>query len=114
MNNEKEFKDLPEGWKWVSNLKNILFQQKIMKINQEFLYFLGLIKKELYGKKNIAELSDEEIDALIELTKDIISLIEKETKKVDFWDFEYKQKILKGHIRDLLLEKESIFPNIYD
>ena len=76
--------------------------------------FLGLIKKELYGKKNIAELSDKEIDALIELTKNIISLIEKETKKVDFWDSEHKQKILKGRIRDFLLEKENIFPNIYD
>jgi len=112
-----------ESWENLANeLESLREQLKIGRASEETfgldpkkeMPFLGLIKKELYGKKNIVELSDKEIDALIELTKDIISLIEKETKKVDFWDSEFKQRNLKGRIIDLLLEKENTFPNIYD
>lgn len=60
--------------------------------------FFGLLKQEIYGKKNIENLNDEEINFLVNLTKDIIEIIKKETQIVDFWENCTKQKKLKSYI----------------
>jgi len=66
--------------------------------------FFGLLKKEIYGKKPIEKLSYEEIDFLVNLTRDIIEIIKKEIKVVDFWESYPKQKNLKSYIISHLLE----------
>ena len=48
--------------------------------------FFGLLKQELYGKDLIEKLGKEDIDILVDLTRDSIEIIRKETQSVDFWD----------------------------
>jgi type I restriction enzyme R subunit len=69
--------------------------------------FLGLLKQEIYGKKSIEELRDEEIDFLVNLTRNIIEIIKEEIKIVDFWESDSKQKNLKSYIISHLLEFPS-------
>ncbi|HDK26702.1 MAG TPA: DUF3387 domain-containing protein, partial [Candidatus Atribacteria bacterium] len=76
--------------------------------------FFGLLKREIFGKISAGELKKEDIDFLIDLTKDIVGIIEKEVKSIDFWDNPTKQKRLKSHIiLNLLLpklkEKKEVF-----
>ena len=65
--------------------------------------FLGLLKKEIFGVKNLSELSHEQIDLLVQTTKDILESIKKEVAQVDFWNKIPAQKRLKGHIVSHLL-----------
>jgi len=68
--------------------------------------FFGLLKREIFGKISAGELKKEDIDFLIDLTKDIVGITEKEVKSIDFWDNPTKQKKLKSHIiLNLLLPK---------
>ena len=68
--------------------------------------FFGLLKREIFGKISAGELKKEYIDFLIDLTKDIVGITEKEVKSIDFWDNPTKQKKLKSHIiLNLLLPK---------
>ena len=47
-----------------------------------------------------------DLDFLIDLTKDIVGITEREVKSIDFWDNPAKQKKLKSHIiLNLLLPK---------
>jgi len=65
--------------------------------------FLGLLKKEVFGVKNLSELSQEQIDLLVETTKDILERIKQDTQLVDFWNKIPAQKRLKGYIASHLL-----------
>ena len=65
--------------------------------------FFGLLKQEIYGRKHIEELSNEEIDFLVNLTRDIIEIIKREIKVVDFWESYSKQKKVKSYIVSHLL-----------
>jgi type I restriction enzyme R subunit len=70
--------------------------------------FFGLLKREIYGKLSTDTLSPEEINFLIDLTRDVISLIEKNVKVVDFWDNYTKQKQLRSWlISNILLPRSS-------
>jgi type I restriction enzyme, R subunit len=65
--------------------------------------FLGLLKKEVFGVKSLSELSQEQIDLLVQTTKDILESIKKEVAQVDFWNKIPAQRRLKGHIVSHLL-----------
>jgi len=70
--------------------------------------FFGLLKREIYGKTTTENLSDKDIDLLVSLTRDVIEIIKKEIKVVDFWDSYTKQKRLKSYIiSNILLPKAS-------
>jgi len=70
--------------------------------------FFGLLKSEIFGKKPVSELSDSEIDFLVNTTKDIIEIISRETQYVEFcWENAAKQRRLKSHIVLQLLKKIS-------
>ena len=68
--------------------------------------FFGLLKREIFGKISAGEVKKEDVDFLIDLTKDIVGITEKEVKSIDFWDNPTKQKKLKSYIiLNLLLPK---------
>jgi len=67
--------------------------------------FLGLLKQELFGKKNIRELGNSEINFLVNLTRDIIEIVKKEIQVIDFWENYTKQKKLRSYIISHLLDK---------
>jgi len=67
------------------------------------LPYLGLLKREIYGKKEISELSGEQIDNLVNTTKDLLEIIRREIQKVDFWANPVAQKRLRKYIASHLL-----------
>mgnify|MGYP001108781008 CR=1 FL=1 len=69
--------------------------------------FFGLLKQEIYGKKPIEMLRNEDIDFLIDLTKDVIEIIRREIQVVDFWENYTKQKKLRFYIISHLLKVVS-------
>lgn len=66
--------------------------------------FFGLLKQELFSKVPVEDLSREQIEFLVNLTKDTIEIISRETKSVDFWGNHTKQKALRSHIISHLLK----------
>lgn len=68
--------------------------------------FLGMLKKEIFAVKDLSELNPEDIDNLINATRDIIERVKTDTGIVDFWNNQTKQKQLRTHIASHLL---SIF-----
>lgn len=70
--------------------------------------FFGILKQELYDKKSIDELSESDIDLLIDLTKDVLSIIKQNIAVVDFWENYTKQKQVKAYIiSNILLPNHS-------
>ncbi len=69
--------------------------------------FLFLLKQEIYGKKPIETLSDEDKNLLINLTRDVIEIIKRESQVVDFWGNYTKQKRLKSYIISQILLPKS-------
>ena len=67
------------------------------------LPFLGLLKKEIYGVKDLSELNEEQKDLLVQTTKDILERIKADTTMVDFWNNVPAQRRLKGYIASHLL-----------
>lgn len=67
------------------------------------LPFLGLLKKEVYGVRDLAELSPEQKDNLVRVTKDILERIRADVGMVDFWNNVPAQRRLKGFIASHLL-----------
>lgn len=67
------------------------------------LPFLGLLKREVYGVSDISELSQEQKERLVQITKDILERIKTDTALVDFWSNVSAQKRLKGFITSHLL-----------
>ena len=65
--------------------------------------FFGLLKQLIYGKKSVGELSGEDVDFLISLTKDVVEIINREIQVVDFWESFPKQKRLKSYLVSHLL-----------
>ncbi|MCJ7728520.1 MAG: HsdR family type I site-specific deoxyribonuclease [Sedimentisphaerales bacterium] len=65
--------------------------------------FFGLMKREVFGVRNISDLSREQIDLLVQSTKDILSRITADISLVDFWHNISAQKKLKGFIASHLL-----------
>ena len=69
--------------------------------------FFGLLKREIYNKKPLEMLNNEDIDILVNLTKDVVEIIRRETQVVDFWQSYTKQKNLKTYIISHILLPES-------
>jgi type I restriction enzyme R subunit len=69
--------------------------------------FFGLLKQVIFDKKPIETLSEEDIDLLVNLTKDVIEIINREIQVVDFWDSYTKQKRLKSYIISHILLPKS-------
>jgi type I restriction enzyme R subunit len=68
--------------------------------------FFGVLKMSLFGKEPIENLREENIDLLLELTKDVLSILEREIAVEDFWDNYHKQEHVRGYIiTELLLPK---------
>ncbi len=76
--------------------------------------FLGLLKREIFGKKQITELAQEDINTLLKLTKDIVDIIRREVSTVNFWESYPKQKRLKAHIiNNFLLPQKKKYPILW-
>lgn len=65
---------------------------------REEMPFFGLLKKEIFGKVPVEDLAEDDINLLIDLTKDIVEAIRRNVVVVDFWDNYTKQKQLKSYI----------------
>jgi type I restriction enzyme R subunit len=65
--------------------------------------FLGMLKKEIFEVKDLSELSPEDIDNLINATRDIIERVKTDTGIVDFWNNQTRQKQLRTFIASQLL-----------
>jgi len=77
--------------------------------------FLGLIKQLVFGKTPLKELKEDDINLLVEVTKDAVAIIKREIRYVDFWDNYHKQKRLKSYIiTNILLPKNKENPLLYD
>ncbi len=77
--------------------------------------FLGLLKKEIFGRKQITELREKDINTLLDLTKDIVGIIKSEASAINFWESYPKQKRLKSHIiNNFLLPKRKEYPIIWE
>jgi type I restriction enzyme R subunit len=80
--------------------------------NKEMPFF-GILLKEIYGNKRYDELGQEEIDFLVNLTKEILAQVKTDIRVVDFWESAGKQKELRAYInRKLLLLNKSDFQGI--
>ncbi|WP_028844903.1 type I restriction endonuclease subunit R [Thermodesulfovibrio thiophilus] len=75
--------------------------------------FLGLLKRELFGKEPIEKLNESQIEFLTGLTQDVLSIIREEIKQVDFWESYPKQKRLKSYLISHFIGKISSFSD-YD
>ena len=67
------------------------------------LPFLGLLKREVFGVKDLNELSEDDLQLLIGTTTDILEIVRRETNLVDFWDNYPAQKRLRSYILSHLL-----------
>ncbi|MCM8805626.1 MAG: HsdR family type I site-specific deoxyribonuclease [Candidatus Omnitrophica bacterium] len=66
--------------------------------------FFGLLKQIIFGKEiSIENLGEDEINLLVNLTRDVIEIIKREIASVDFWENYTKQKKLKSYIISHLL-----------
>jgi len=131
---EKHFEEDPELYERFSDLLNKLLEEykqnwealaaELEKLRKEIkkgregeqtfgfdpkkeMPFFGLLKREIYGKKTIQELTEKEIGFLVSLTKDVIEIIRREISVVDFWENYTKQKRLKFYIISHLLDRIS-------
>lgn len=76
--------------------------------------FFGILKMELYGKKQIENLEGEDINFLVSLTKDIVEIIKRESSIIDFWENETKQRRTRSFIISHLLKKSSKNNKIFE
>jgi type I restriction enzyme R subunit len=68
------------------------------------LPFLALLKRELYGKTDLGELTDQERETLISTAADIIEMLRRETQQqVDFWENFGAQKRVRAYIANRFL-----------
>lgn len=63
--------------------------------------FFDIIRREIFGE---LETSDKQLEQVAEMTRDIVSLIQKEIIKVDFWKKDQEIKNLRGYIKKILIE----------
>jgi type I restriction enzyme R subunit len=68
--------------------------------------FFAMLKYELYGNKEFADLKEDDFNALKDLTNDILERFKTDTKAVNFWNNESMQKTLRTHIITKLITPE--------
>ena len=60
--------------------------------------FFGVLKMSLFGKEPIENLTEENIGLLLDLTKDVLSILEREITVEDFWDNSNRIKRVRSYI----------------
>lgn len=109
---EKLLKEYRENWESLSKeLQNLIEEIREGREGednygldpQSDLPFLGLLKKEVFGVKDLSELDILEVDLLVQTTKDIVGRVKDDIQLVDFWNNLPAQKRLKGFIASHLL-----------
>jgi len=68
--------------------------------------FFALLKRELYGDKDFAELKEDDFNALKDLTNDILERFKTDTATVNFWNNESMQNTLRTFIITQLIAPE--------
>ena len=67
--------------------------------------FFGVLKMSLFGKEPIENLTEEDIGLLLDLTRDVLSILEREITMEDFWDNYSKLKRVRSYIIEVLLHR---------
>jgi type I restriction enzyme R subunit len=68
--------------------------------------FFGVLKMSLFGKEPIENLTEKDIGLLLDLTRDVLSILEREITMEDFWDNYHKQRRVRSYIiRRVLWQK---------
>ncbi|QWK13992.1 MAG: type I restriction endonuclease subunit R [Aquificota bacterium] len=60
--------------------------------------FFGVLKMSLFGKEPIENLREEDIGLLLDLTRDVLSILGREISTEDFWDNYNRQKRVRSYI----------------
>jgi type I restriction enzyme R subunit len=60
--------------------------------------FFGVLKMSLFGKEPIENLTEEDIDLLLDLTRDVLSILGREIRTEDFWDNYNRQRRVRSYI----------------
>lgn len=109
---EKMLQDYEDNWELLAKELEILLEEIKQGREGEENYgfdrtkempFLALLKKEIFGVKDLTELGEEQRDLLIQTTKDILDQIKDSIQEVGFWDHSSSQKRLKSFIAFNLL-----------
>jgi len=68
--------------------------------------FFGVLKMSLFGKEPIENLTQEDIGLLLDLTRDVLSILEREITMEDFWENYNRIKRVRSYImNNVLLSK---------
>jgi len=68
--------------------------------------FFGVLKMSLFGKEHIENLTEEDIGLLLDLTRDVLSILEREITMEDFWENYNRIKRVRSYImNNVLLSK---------
>lgn len=109
---ERLLKEYKENWELLAKeLEGLLEELRKGRLAEESfglnpnseVPFLGLLKRDIFGVKDIGELNKEKVDLLIQTTKDTLEIIRREIARVDFWENYTAQKRLKSYIISHLL-----------
>jgi type I restriction enzyme R subunit len=65
--------------------------------------FFGVLKMSLFGKEPIENLTQEDIGLLLDLTRDVLSILEREITMEDFWENYNRIKRVRGYIMNNVL-----------
>ena len=74
--------------------------------------FFSMLRKEVFIDKKFEDLSEDEFNALKEVTDDCLSRLKTDAAKRDFWRQEMKIRQMRTTIRTRLRDMERIAPNI--
>lgn len=77
--------------------------------------FFALLKQELYGDKDFSDLSEEDFNALKDLTNDVLGRFKTDTAAVNFWNNDSMQDTLRTFIITKLIapEVKRRDPNVF-
>jgi type I restriction enzyme R subunit len=68
--------------------------------------FFGVLKMSLFGKEPIEKLTEEDIGLILDLTRDVLSILGREIRTEDFWDNYNRQRRVRSYIiRQVLLSR---------
>lgn len=110
---EKLMQQYQENWellaKELKSLLEELRQGRMAENNFGFrpdseMPFFGLLKREIFRVQNIDDLNKEQLDLLVQVTKDLLEITRRELCRVDFWNNINAQKRLKTFIISHILE----------
>jgi type I restriction enzyme R subunit len=74
--------------------------------------FFALLRREIFGNQTFDELKQDDFNALRTLTNECLSILKRETRKVDFWRREAQILEMRTNIREMLMDMERTAPSI--